>query len=379
MSRQFRCFAPLAKISRGPVSVFIGPPCAPLADLTAHLPITIDQGLTAAGIAESRKVFGANQLTVLPRESLWNKFVAKFDEPIIKILLAAAVLSMVVELFQADNWAGGGAVIAFLGAVAAIYLVRKAEWLPLLLFVSAFSMFCLGLLVGQVLVEGMAVMIAVVLATGVAFASEYKSDREFEVLNAHKESLQATVLRDGKIQRLPIEDVVVGDTITFQAGDEVPADGRVLQATELRLDQSLMTGEPEPVHKMPQSLDDIADGLEDPGCLYRGTHVVEGIGRMLVTEVGDATALGQIARRLGADDDAAADVASQNEAGQEKRVRDKLTLSKELTPLQGKLTVLARPHQQGRLYRRAPHLRGRNYPWDYCRRNLFARNARYFW
>ena len=87
------------------------------------------------------------------------------------------------------------------------------------------------------------------------------------------------------------------------AVDEVPADGRLLKATELYLDQSLMTGESEPVRKTARPADDNADGSEQPGCLYRGTQVVDGAGSMCVTEVGDSTYLGQIARRLSAEDD----------------------------------------------------------------------------
>src|SRR5207253_3496339 len=106
-------------------------------------------------------------------------------------------------------------------------------------------------------------------------------------------------------------------------------------------DQSLMTGESEPVRKTPRPLDEGADGPEQPGCLYRGTQVVDGIGQMLVTEVGDETSLGQIARRLSADIDEEEDHAEEATGSQEKRIHRKLTISKELTPLQQKLTNLA--------------------------------------
>src|SRR5262249_16387142 len=137
---------------------------------------------------------------------------------------------------------------------------------------------------------------------------------------------------------LPLEEVVVGDLVVLETGDEVSADGRLVKATDLYIDQSLMTGEAEPVRKQPCSPDDCADGPEQPGCLYRGTQVVDGVGPMLVTECGDATYLGQIARRLAADD-GEAEVSSDNE---ERRIKRKLTVSKELTPLQQKLEALAR-------------------------------------
>src|SRR3977135_2424522 len=86
-------------------------------------------------------------------------------------------------------------------------------------------------------------------------------------------------------------------------GDEIPADGRLVKATELYVDQSLMTGESEPVRKLGRAADDTAHGPDTPGCLYRGTQVVDGIGEMIVCEVGDATYLGQIARKLSAEDE----------------------------------------------------------------------------
>jgi Ca2+-transporting ATPase len=310
-----------------------------LADIHANLSLSLDQGLATDAVGPSQQRFGRNQLTPLPRQPIWKKFIAKFDEPIIKILLAAALLSMVVDLFKANNLVGGVSLAVFAGLVTALYIRHMTEWLPSLLFVSAILMFLVGLASGHILVEGLAVMVAVILATGVAFASEYKSDREFEVLNARKDTLQVKVLRQGNIHKIPMEDVVVGDVVLLEMGDEIPADGRLFKATELYLDQSLMTGESEPVRKKARPADDSADGPEQPGCLYRGTQVVDGIGQMFVTEVGDATSLGQIARRLSGDSDENEDEAAEDT--QETRVHRKLTISKELTPLQEKLTNLA--------------------------------------
>ncbi|HZZ82389.1 MAG TPA: HAD-IC family P-type ATPase, partial [Gemmataceae bacterium] len=294
-----------------------------LAEITKHVPADPASGLSASAVDVSRQHFGRNTLAPLPREPLWRKFLDKFDEPIIKILLAAALLSMIVDLFKADSLTGGIALGVLVVTLAAVYLVRQEHWAPTLMFVAAFAFFGVGAVQGHFLVEGLAVMIAVILATGVAFASEYKSDREFEVLNARKDLIQAKVLRDGQVRSLPIEDIVVGDIVLLETGDEIPADGRIVQVSELQVDQSLMTGESEPVAKDMQSNDDI----------YRGTQVVDGAARMLVTEVGDETALGQIARRLMAEDDETDDDTT--------RVKRKLTISKELTPLQQKLERLA--------------------------------------
>jgi Ca2+-transporting ATPase len=307
-----------------------------LREVREQLAASAESGLSPESVTDSRARFGANRLTPLPRQPLWRKFLEKFDEPIIKILLAAALLSMIVGLFHASYALGGSAFGLVVVAVTGVYALRGSQWLPTLLFVSAVALFLVGLFTGHgaELVEGLAVMVAVVLATGVAFLSEYKSDREFELLNAHKESQRAKVLRGGILQTLVIEDVVVGDVVLLEAGDEIPADGRLLKATGLFVDQSLMTGEPEPARKQAGPEEDVADGPEQPDCLYRGTQVVDGVGRMVVTEVGDATYLGQIARRLSADEDGDGD--------SESRVQRKLTVSKEQTPLQLKLENLAR-------------------------------------
>jgi len=313
-----------------------------LVELQKQLPISVENGLTLEGAAQSRDKFGTNKLTPLPREPLWKKFLEKFDEPIIKILLAAALLSMFVDLFRGNPVAAGVALGVFAAAALALYVLHLGEWLPSLLFGSAIVVFAVALIVPphHPSIEGLAVMVAVILATGVAFASEYKSDREFEILNAQKESLRAKVLRTGQFQTIPMDQVVVGDTVILEMGDEIPADGRLAKATELYIDQSLMTGESEPVRKQARPADDTADGPEQPGCLYRGTQVVDGVGEMIVTEVGDETSLGQIARRLSAEEGEEEEEVATAET-EEKRVKRKLTISKELTPLQLKLTKLA--------------------------------------
>lgn len=301
------------------------------------------QGLTAAEVVRSRQFFGANHLTALPREPLWQKFLEKFDEPIIKLLLAAALLSMIVDLFKgsadaAQFMLGGLAVTLVLAALTGAVLTGRRSWIPSLLFLSALFLWPVGLAVGHPSFDGLAVMIAVVLATGVAFYSEYKSDREFELLNAQKESITTKVVRDGGFHTIALEEVVVGDTILLEMGDEVPADCRVVKSTDFYVDQSLMTGESEPVHKVVQSATAASDGPEQPGCLFRGTQVVDGTAKALVAEVGDTTYLGQIARRLAAEGIIEEEANDQSEQG---RIQRKLTMSKQETPLQEKLKALA--------------------------------------
>ena len=253
-----------------------------LHELQARFPGVATSGLTLDAAAESRRQFGANRLTPLPREPIWKKFLEKFDEPIIKILLGAALLSMFVDLFRVNPAAAGVSLGVFAAALAGLYLLRRSEWVPSLLFGSAIVVFAVALIVPphHPSIEGLAVMVAVILATGVAFASEYKSDREFEILNAHKESLRAKVMRDGQFLTIPIEEVVVGETVILEMGDEIPADGRLVKATDLYVDQSLMTGESAPVRKRPQPAEEIASAPDQPGCLYRGTQIVDGVGEM---------------------------------------------------------------------------------------------------
>jgi Ca2+-transporting ATPase len=315
-----------------------------LQEIEQLFPGAAENGLTSAAVAQSLRQFGINKLTPLPREPVWKKFLEKFDEPIIRILLGAALLSMFVDLFQARPGLAGIALVVVAVLIGGALALRRGHWIPSILFASALVLFFVGWIAARhPSVEGLAVMVAVVLATGVAFLSEYKSDREFEILNAQKESLTVKVLRDGAIHTFPLEQVCVGDVVFLEVGDEIPADGRLVKATDLHIDQSLMTGEAEPVRKRPQPLHERADGLDQPGCVYRGTQVVDGVGQMLVTEVGDATALGQIARRLSAEDEEETTGETPTPSGdtEEKRVKRKLTISKELTPLQVKLKDLA--------------------------------------
>lgn len=306
-------------------------------EILDRFPNAVERGLTGAEVADSLSSYGANRLTPLPREPVWRKFLAKFDEGIIHILLAATLLKTVVDLFGAPGpWGIIGLVLTVLVIVVSLSL-RLVGWLPALLFATAIVLVGLSAIAGHPSYEGLAVMIAVGLATGVAFLSEHKSDREFEALNVAKDSLQAKVLRDGDIRTIPMEEVVVGDVIVLEMGDEVPADGRAVRANELLIDQSLLTGESEPVRKVVRPPAEQQDGPDHPGCLYRGTQVVDGAGQMVVAGVGDLTMIGQIARRLSAEPSAEAD----SDTGAS-RVKRKLSLSKELTPLQEKLTFLAK-------------------------------------
>ena len=302
-----------------------------------------ESGLSSAQVAISRTAHGANTLTPMPREPLWRKFLGKFDEPIIHILLAAALLSTVVDLFKASQtfgWIGLVALAALLGPVIAV--IRLRTFIPTMMLLAAIVLCALSFVGGHPSFEGLAVMVAVVLATGVAFYSELKSDREFEVLNATKDQIRVKVHRDGRFQTIGMDEVVVGDVVLLETGDEIPADGRLITAVDLSIDQSLMTGESEAVKKSAGKSYDTAEGPDQSSCVYRGTQVVDGVGTLLVCNVGDATMVGGIARTLsedGGDDDD--EGGEDGPSTREDRVRERLTISKKPTPLQGKLKHLA--------------------------------------
>ncbi len=146
-------------------------------DIRDATPTNADAGLDPAAVLESRQRFGANRLTPLPREPLWKKFLDKFDEPIIKVLLAAALLSMFVDLFS-GNPVAAVVSLAIVGlVVAGLLIVRRSAWLPSLMFVSALAIFLLALAVPphHPSVEGLAVMVAVILATGVASSASTRA------------------------------------------------------------------------------------------------------------------------------------------------------------------------------------------------------------
>jgi Ca2+-transporting ATPase len=316
-----------------------------LGQIRQLFPKTGEHGLSDAEVSDSRARFGANRLTPLPREPIWKKFLEKFDEPIIKILLAASLLKIVVDLFEFSPLTGGIALASVLAVFLVSMLARISDWIPSILFGLAGLWVAVSIVLNHPSIEGAAVMVAVVLATGVAFLSEYRSDREFEKLNAAKDSVRVKVRRAGSVQTIALEDVVVGDLVLLEMGDEIPADGRVTRANELQIDQSLMTGESEPVKKSVARDDDNSDGPDQPGNVFRATQVVDGVGQMLVTNVGDDTMIGQIARRLSGEVEEevqqGADAPGAPESPEE-RVQRKLLISKASTPLQEKLTVLAR-------------------------------------
>ena len=210
-------------------------------------------GLTDAQVEDSRNRNGANVLTPPRKQSLFSRFLEKFKDPLIIILLVAGVLSVGISCYEYYG----------LGHDAGVFF------------------------------EPAGIFMAILLATGLAFVFELKADREFELLNRVNDDEPVQVIRNGHPAQVPRKDVVVGDVVIINTGNEIPADGRLLEAVSLNIDESTLTGEPV-CHKTtdPGQFDPEATFPSDHA--MRGTKVMEGHGLMEVTAVGDHTENGKV-------------------------------------------------------------------------------------
>ena len=211
-------------------------------------------GLTGKQVDENRRKYGENILTPPARESLWKKFLEKFEDPIIRILLIAWLLSMVISSVHC--------------------------WGPEQAGFSAF-------------LEPIGIFFAIVLASGIGFIFEVKAARAFEVLNTVNDDAMVTVMRDGRVQEISRKEVVVGDVVMLNTGDEVPADGVLLQAQSLQVNESTLTGEPM-IAKTTVEADFDDEATYPSNRVLRGTTVVDGNGIMRVELVGDSTEYGKV-------------------------------------------------------------------------------------
>ena len=207
-------------------------------------------GLTRQQVEESRKKHGSNTLTQIPPDPLWKKIIEGFKDPMIMILLVALAVQVV------------------------LWLMHKAEWY-----------------------EPVCVLIAILLANGVAAVSEHSQEGKASLLKAEEESKELTkVLRDGQLHELHVSEVVVGDIVYLQAGDKLPADGEIVEG-EIMVDQAALNGETEEAPKRPNP-DGEAYEIKDllnTHYAYRGTVVCGGEGYMEVKVVGDRTLFGELA------------------------------------------------------------------------------------
>ena len=203
-------------------------------------------GLSDKQIQESRETYGWNLLTPPKRPSMWKLYLEKFNDPVIRILLVAAFFSFVISVIEGEY------------------------------------------------AETIGIFFAIFLATGIGFYFEYDANKKFDLLNAVGEETPVTVRRNGKIQEIPRKEVVVGDIVILNTGEEVPADGTLLEAISLQINESTLTGELM-VNKTTDeaSFDDEATYPSNE--VMRGTTVTDGHGIMQVNRVGDATEIGKVA------------------------------------------------------------------------------------
>ncbi len=210
--------------------------------------INENYGLTQEQVIESRKKYGQNVLTPPKKESVWRLFLEKFNDPIIRVLLVAAVLSLVISVIENEY------------------------------------------------AETIGIFFAIILATGVGFWFEYDASRKFDMLNRTSDDVMVKVRREGSVREVPRSEVVVGDIVILDTGEEVPADGDLIDSMSLTVNESCLTGElsaaktTDPAHFHPEA-------TYPSNRLMKGSTVIEGYGTIRVTEVGDATEFGRVAEQ----------------------------------------------------------------------------------
>lgn len=202
-------------------------------------------GLTDEQVKQSREQHGKNVLTPPQRTSLWKLYLDKYRDPIIQILLVAAFVSLILAFIEKN------------------------------------------------FMETIGIFVAVFLATTVGFYFERDAAKKFYLLTALSEEQPVKVRRNGKVMEIPRHDVVVGDVVLVEVGDEVPADGELIVCNDLQINESALTGEP----VTEKSLEGGGDGAYPRNVILRSTMVMNGRGEFVVTAVGDATEIGKVAKK----------------------------------------------------------------------------------
>lgn len=205
-------------------------------------------GLTDQEVLQSREKHGVNLLTPPKRPSLLKLYLEKFEDPVVRVLLVAAVFSLIISIIENEY------------------------------------------------AETIGIIAAILLATGIGFYFEYDANKKFDLLNAVNEETLVRVIRNGRIQEIPRKDVVVGDIVVLETGEEIPADGELIEAISLQVNESNLTGEPV-INKTTVEADFDEEATYASNLVMRGTTVVDGHGSMKVLRVGDATEIGKVARQ----------------------------------------------------------------------------------
>lgn len=218
-------------------------------------------GLTDAQVLESRRKNGANVLTPPEKEPLWKQFLEKFNDPLIIILMIAGALSIGISCYEFFG----------LGQGAAVFF------------------------------EPVGIFVAILLATGLAFYFELQADKEFTILNQVNDDEPVEVIRNGNTTQIPRKDIVVGDIVILNTGEEIPADSELLEATSLHMDESTLTGEPMCGKSVDEKDFDKA-ATYPTNHVMKGTKVMEGHGICRVLAVGDKTEQGKVFEAVQIDD-----------------------------------------------------------------------------
>ena len=218
-------------------------------------------GLTEAQVLESRRKNGANVLTPPEKEALWKQFLEKFGDPLIIILMIAGALSIGISCYEFFGLGQGSAVFF----------------------------------------EPVGIFVAILLATGLAFYFELQADKEFTILNQVNDDEPVEVIRNGNTTQIPRKDIVVGDIVILNTGEEVPADSELLEATSLHMDESTLTGEPM-CGKSVNEKDFDKAATYPTNHVMKGTKVMEGHGICRVLAVGDKTEQGKVFEAVQIDD-----------------------------------------------------------------------------
>lgn len=213
----------------------------------------IINGLNDQEVLASRQKYGENLLTPPAKEPMWKRFITKFEDPLIIILLVAGVLSIAISFYE-------------------YYGLHEGT---------------------EVFFEPVGIFIAILLATGMAFFFEEKANKAFSVLNQVNDEEPVEVIRNGNTTQITKREVVVGDIVRLNTGSEVPADGALLQAISLNIDESSLTGEPI-CHKSTHEADFDKDATFPTNYVLRGTKVMEGHGLFRVEKIGDNTENGKV-------------------------------------------------------------------------------------
>lgn len=210
-------------------------------------------GLTDAQVQESRAKHGENVLTPPAKKPVWRQFLEKFNDPLIIILLFAGALSVGISCYE-------------------YYGLDEGP---------------------KVFFEPVGIFIAIILATGLAFYFEYQADKEFAILNQVNDDEPVEVIRNGNTTQIPRRQVVVGDVVVLNTGEEVPADGELLESIQLHVDESTLTGEPMCLKTTDKAQFD-PDATFPSNHVMKGTKVMEGHGIMRVMSIGDHTEQGKV-------------------------------------------------------------------------------------